>query len=256
MTDGGTVFNLDGQIALVTGAGRGIGYACAMALAEAGADVAVTGQDATRLATVVSDIESLGRQSVAFTADLRDVTKIGALIGEVEAALGAVDILVNNAGNNQVEPSFDVSVATWDRIMDVNLRAPFFLAAAAAKGMVARGRGKIINIASEAGINGLAGHAAYGASKGGLVMLTKDLAVEWGAHNVQVNAVCPGATWTGMTSPAMADPETRASIVGRGVAGRICNPEEVAAAVVYLASKEADMVVGHALSIDGGSTAK
>jgi len=256
MTDGGTVFNLDGQIALVTGAGRGIGYACAMALAQAGADVAVTGQDATRLATVVSDIESLGRQSVAFTADLRDVTKIGALIGEVEAALGAVDILVNNAGNNQVEPSFDVSVATWDRIMDVNLRAPFFLAAAAAKGMVARGRGKIINIASEAGINGLAGHAAYGASKGGLVMLTKDLAVEWGAHNVQVNAVCPGATWTGMTSPAMADPETRASIVGRGVAGRICNPEEVAAAVVYLASKEADMVVGHALSIDGGSTAK
>lgn len=250
------MFNLDGQIALVTGAGRGIGYACAMALAQAGADVAVTGQDATRLATVVSDIESLGRQSVAFTADLRDVTKIGALIGEVEAALGAVDILVNNAGNNQVEPSFDVSVATWDRIMDVNLRAPFFLAAAAAKGMVARGRGKIINIASEAGINGLAGHAAYGASKGGLVMLTKDLAVEWGAHNVQVNAVCPGATWTGMTSPAMADPETRASIVGRGVAGRICNPEEVAAAVVYLASKEADMVVGHALSIDGGSTAK
>ena len=250
------MFNLDGQVALVTGAGRGIGYACAMALAEAGADVAVTGQDAARLATVVSDIEGVGRRSVAFSADLRDVAAIGIMVADVEKTFGEINILVNNAGYNQVEPSFDVVVETWDRIMEVNLRAPFFLAAAVAKGMISRKQGKIVNVASEAGINGLAGHAAYGASKGGLLMLTKDLAVEWGPHNVQVNAVCPGATWTGMTSPAMADPETRESIIGRGVAGRICNPEEVAATVIYLASKEADMVLGHALSIDGGSTAK
>lgn len=250
------MFNLDGQVALVTGAGRGIGYACAMALAEAGADVAITGQDAARLATVVSDIEGVGRRSVAFSADLRDVGAISTMVADVEKAFGEINVLVNNAGFNQVEPSFDVVVETWDRIMEVNLRAPFFVAAAVAKGMISRKQGKIINVASEAGINGLAGHAAYGASKGGLLMLTKDLAVEWGPHNVQVNAVCPGATWTGMTSPAMADPETRESIISRGVAGRICNPEEVAAAVIYLASKEADMVLGHALSIDGGSTAK
>jgi NAD(P)-dependent dehydrogenase (short-subunit alcohol dehydrogenase family) len=163
---------------------------------------------------------------------------------------------VNNAGVNRVEDSFLVTQETWDWLMSVNLRAPFFCAAAVAKGMVERRHGKIINIASDAGFKGFPGHAAYGASKGGLVMLTRDLAVEWGPFNVQVNAVCPGATWTDMTAPAMEIPEVRDSIIARGVAGRICDPEEIGAAVVYLASDASNMVMGHCLSVDGGSRAK
>ena len=249
-------FDLTGKVALVTGAGRGIGRAIAVALAAAGADVAVVGREKTSLDEVAAEIARCGRRSMAVEADLSDVSGIPGVVSRVEKELGFVDILVNNAGINQVEPSFNVTPETWDRLLAVNLRAPFFLAVAVAKGMVERKRGKIINIASDAGLNGLAGHAAYGSSKGGLITLTKDLAVEWGPHNVQVNAVCPGATWTGMTSPAMEDPVSRESILSRGVAGRICKPEEIAAAVVYLASEAANMVIGHALSVDGGSTAK
>lgn len=250
------MFELTGRIALVTGASRGIGRSAAIALAQAGADVAVTGQDRALLDEVAGDIRQLGRRAFAVPADLRVVDSIEGLVQAVEAELGPIDILVNNAGTNQVESSFEVTPQTWDRIMETNLRAPFFLAVAVAKGMVERGHGKIINVASEAGINGLAGHAAYGASKGGLLTLTRDLAVEWAAHGVQVNAVAPGPTWTGMTAPAMDDPATREDILGRSVAGRISAPEEIAAAIVYLSSTEADMVIGHALSVDGGSTAK
>jgi NAD(P)-dependent dehydrogenase (short-subunit alcohol dehydrogenase family) len=122
--------------------------------------------------------------------------------------------------------------------------------------MIERRSGKIINIASDAGINGYPEHAAYGTTKGGLLMLTRILAVEWGPHNVQVNAICPGATWTDMTSPAMEIPEVRAAIIGRGVAGRICDPEEIGAAAVFLASEAANMIMGEALSISGGSVAR
>lgn len=248
--------DLSGKVALVTGAGGDMGHAIALALAQAGADVAVLDREKSAGPGVVEEIQQLGRRAFAVQADLNDVESLPSVVASVEAQLGPIGILVNNAGVNQVESSFDVTPETWDRLMAVNLRAPFFCAKAVAKGMVERGSGKIINISSEAGLYGLPEHAAYGTSKGGLITLTKILAVEWGPHNVQVNAVCPGATWTSMTRPAMDDPETRATILSRGVAGRICYPEEIAAAVVYLASGAADMIMGHALSIDGGSTAK
>jgi len=249
-------FDLSGKVALVTGVGGDMGRAIALALARAGADVAVLDRTQSVLADVVKEVEQLGRRAFAVEADLNDVASLPSVVARVEAQLGPIGILVNNAGVNQVEPSFDVTPETWDRLMAVNLRAPFFCATAVAKGMVERRSGKIINISSEAGLYGLPEHAAYGTSKGGLLTLTKILAVEWGPYNVQVNAVCPGATWTAMTRPAMEDPEIRATILARGVAGRICFPEEIAAAVVYLASGAADMVMGHALSVDGGSTAK
>lgn len=248
--------DLSGKVALVTGARGDMGHAIALALAQAGADVAVLDREKSAGPGVVEEIQQLGRRAFAVEADLNDVESLPSVVARVEAQLGPIGILVNNAGVNQVEPSFDVTPETWDRLMAVNLRAPFFCAKAVAKGMVERGSGKIINISSEAGLYGLPEHAAYGTSKGGLITLTKILAVEWGPYNVQVNAVCPGATWTSMTRPAMDDPETRATILSRGVAGRICYPEEIAAAVVYLASGAADMIMGQALSIDGGSTAK
>lgn len=251
------MFNLTDRVALVTGASRGIGRSAALALAGNGADVALAGQNRLLLEAVAAEVQALGRRAQVVIVDLRNVETIPPMVLEVENGLGPIDILVNNAGINQVGPSLIVEREAWDCLMEINLRAPFFCATAVARGMLKRGRGKIINVSSEAGINGLAGgHAAYGASKGGLITLTKHLAVEWGPYNVQVNAVCPGSTRTDMTSSVMQDPDTRESILSRGVVGRICEPDEIGAAIVYLASSEADMVVGQALSIDGGSTAK
>jgi len=249
-------FDLSGKIALVMGASRGIGYAIAIALAEAGADVAVASQHEAGSERVAQEVRAMGRHALAVAGDMGDVGHITAMVHRVEQELGPIDILVNNAGTNQVEPSLDVTPDTWNRLMEVNLRAPFFCAITTAKGMLERKHGKIINIASEAGINGLAEHAAYGASKGGLITLTKVLAVEWAPYNVQVNAISPGATWTDMTSPAMDVPEVREQILARGVAGRICNPEEIGAAAVFLASDAANMIIGQTICVDGGSTAK
>ena len=249
-------FSLDGKVALVTGASRGIGRAIALALANAGADIAANSTRPEGLAEVVAEIEAMGRRVVAVPADLADVAAIGPMVAKAEAEVGPIDILVNNAGINQVEPSLDVKPETWDRLMSVNLRAPFFVAQAVAGGMIERRRGKIINIASDAGINGYGAHAAYGTTKGGLIMLTRILAVEWGPHNVQVNALCPGATWSDMTTPAMQKPEIARELIARGVAGRITDPEEIGAAAVFLASEASNMVLGDALVVSGGSVAK
>ncbi len=246
-------FSLEGRIAFVTGASRGIGYAIAFALAAAGADVAVGARSLEPAEKAAGEIRKLGRRALAVSGDLSQVEQIGSIVERVERELGPIDILVNNAGVNQVEPSVQVTPETWDWLMAVNLRAPFFLAQAVAKGMLERKRGKIINIGSDAGRRGYGEHAAYGSTKGGLLHLTKVLAVEWGPHGIQVNALCPGATWSDMTSPAMDIPEIRKDILNRGVAGRITDPEEIGAAAVFLASEAANMIMGDALYVDGGS---
>lgn len=250
------MFELTGKVAAVTGASRGMGRAIALTLAKAGADVVLLGLEPELMGVVAKEIESLGRRASVVELNLRDVPAIEPAFAKAEAALGPIDILVNNAGTNKTQPSTEVLQETWDLLFDINVRAVFFCTQAVAKRMLERGAGKVINIASDAGIKGFAEHAAYGAGKGAVIQLTRDLAVEWGPKNIQVNAVAPGATWTDMTAPAMRIPEVAQSILGRGVSARINNPEEVAAAVVYLASTEADQVMGHILSIDGGSHAK
>lgn len=250
------MFSLTGKTAAVTGAARGMGKAIALGLAAAGADVALIGLEKAAMEDVAKEIQAMGRKAALVELDLRDVPSIEPAFAQAAAELGPIDILVNNAGVNQTEPSVQVTQETWDRLFDVNLRAVFFCSTAVAKGMLARNSGKIINIASDAGYKGFPEHAAYGATKGGVIQLTRVLAAEWAPSNVQVNAVAPGATWTDMTAPAMQVPEIAQSILARGVATRICNPEEIAAAVVYLASKEADQVIGHVLSVDGGSAIK
>jgi len=250
------MFDLSGRTAVVTGAARGLGKAIAIGLADAGATVALVGLETEKMEETAEAIRSKGGVAVVQELDVSDVASIAPAFAKVKAELGAVDILVNNAGINRTEPSVDVTLETWERLNAVNLRAPFFCAQAVAKDMLEAGHGKIINIASDAGIKGYAEHAVYGATKGGLIQLTRDLAVEWGPLGIQVNAVAPGASWTDMTSPAMQIPEVAASILGRGVSPRITNPEEIAAAVVYLASAEADQVIGHVLSVDGGSGAQ
>ncbi|WP_448058872.1 SDR family NAD(P)-dependent oxidoreductase [Cellulomonas hominis] len=250
------MFELTDKVAAVTGASRGLGKSIALGLAAQGADVALLGLDAPGMEKVAEEIRALGRRATVVEVDLRDVPAIEPAFERVAAELGPIEILVNNAGTNKTQPSVEVTQDTWDLLHDINLRAVFFCSVAVAKGMLARRSGKIINIASDAGLKGYPEHAAYGASKGGVINLTRDLAVEWGPSQVQVNAVAPGAAWTDMTAPAMTDPAVARSIIERGVSGRINNPEEIAAAVIYLASAEADQVMGHVLSVDGGSAAK
>ncbi len=249
------MFRLDGRTAAITGPSRGLGAAIAVALAEAGADIVLLGPSADRMSQTRDKVLDLGRQCVVIELDVRDVASIPVAFEQAVLNAGRIDILVNNAGVNQTEPSVDVTPETWDRLHEINLRAPFFCAQAVAPEMIARGSGKIINVASDAGVKGFSEHAAYGSSKGGLLQLTRNLATEWGPSGVQVNAVAPGASWTDMTAPAMENPEIAASIIGRGVSGRISNPEEVGAAVVFLASKEADQVIGQTLFVDGGAHA-
>jgi NAD(P)-dependent dehydrogenase (short-subunit alcohol dehydrogenase family) len=248
--------DLNGQTAVVTGASRGIGRAIALRLAESGANVVATGRDADLLEGTATAIREAGGMAFPVTADLNDAGDRRRLVDAALEQFGAVDILVNNAGVNRVEPTTGVTEDTWDWIIDTNLKAVFFLTQLVAQDMLERGRGRIVNIGSEAGLKGYAEHAVYGTSKGGLVTMTKVLAVEWGGEGIRVNAVCPGATWTGMTAPAMEDPAIRDQIINRGVVGRICQPEEIAEMVAYLCGEAADMITGQVISIDGGSTAK
>lgn len=250
------MFELTGKVAAVTGAARGMGKAIALGLAQAGADVALLGLETPLMAEVADQIRALGRRAAVVEVNLRDVPSIEPAFDRAAAELGPIDVLVNNAGVNKTQPSIEVTQETWDFLFDVNLRAVFFASIAVGKHMLERGAGKIVNIASDAGVKGYPEHAAYGATKGGVIQLTRDLAIEWGGRNLQVNAVAPGAAWTDMTAPAMKDPVTARSILDRGVSTRISNPEEIAAAVVYLASKEADQVMGAVLAVDGGSGAK
>jgi 3-oxoacyl-[acyl-carrier protein] reductase len=249
---------MQGKCVLVTGAARGIGRAVALAAGTAGADVVVNDLEAQLPAAeaVAEEIRGMGRRAVAVAGDVSQRADVEALVARARADIGPVDVLVNNAAINKVEPTVDVTPETWAAIMQTNLTATFFLTQLVAREMLQRGSGRIVNVASDAGFRGYAEHAAYGASKGALIQLTRILANEWGAQGLRVNVVAPGATWTDMTAPAMKIPEVRDSILSRGVVGRICEPDEVAAAIAYLASDESDMITGHVLSIDGGSVAR
>jgi NAD(P)-dependent dehydrogenase (short-subunit alcohol dehydrogenase family) len=247
---------LDGRVAIVTGASRGIGRAAAERLAAEGARVLLSGRDEAALEEVRLAIAAAGGTAVACRADLDVPADRERLVAAAADELGPIDVLVNNAAINKVEPTVDVTPETWAAIMETNLTATFFLTQLVARSMLERGSGRIVNVASDAGFRGYAEHAAYGASKGALIQLSRILANEWGPHGLRVNVVAPGATWTGMTAPAMELPEVRDSILNRGVVGRICEPEEVAAAIAYLAADESDMITGHVLSIDGGSVAR
>lgn len=249
------LFRLDGKTALVTGAASGLGAAIAIALAEAGADVACHGNRRPAEDTAAA-IRSLGRRAEAFAADLSSPDAPEALYSAVQAKLGTPDILVNNAGMIYREPAEEYSIEEWMRVMQVNLNSVFQLSQLAGREMLKKGAGKIINTASLLTFQGGIRVPAYAASKGGVGQLTKALANEWAGRNVQVNAIAPGYFATTNTEALRNDPERRKAILERIPAGRWGNPEDLAGAAVFLASRAANYITGEILVVDGGWMAR
>lgn len=246
-----SLFRLDGQKALVTGASKGIGAAIALALAEAGADVACHGNSHAPAETA-DKVRALGRQALALQGDLAKRETAAALVGEAVATLERIDILVNNAGTIRRAPAVDFSEADWDLVLDVNLRSVFRLCQLAGRGMLERGRGKIVNIASLLSFQGGITVPAYAASKGAVGQLTKALANEWAGKGVNVNAIAPGYIRTDNTAALQADTTRNRQILERIPAGRWGEVTDLTGAAVFLASRASDYVNGHLLVVDGG----
>jgi 2-deoxy-D-gluconate 3-dehydrogenase len=245
-------FRLDGCVALVTGASAGLGAAMAIALAEAGADVAAHGNTRSPSATCAR-IEAVGRRSAAITGDLGDRAVSARLVDDAVSTLGRLDILVNNAGLIRRSPAERYSDEDWDRVIEVDLTSAFRLARAAGAHMIASGRGgRIVNISSLLAFQGGITVPAYAAAKGGLAQLTKALANEWASKGINVNAVAPGYIETDVTTALRTDPIRSRQILERIPAGRWGCPEDIAGAVVFLASPASRYVHGHVLAVDGG----
>jgi 2-deoxy-D-gluconate 3-dehydrogenase len=249
-------FKLDGKVALVTGASRGLGQGMAIALAEAGADVAgLARSDSSQTAEAV---RALGRRYYPVPCDLGSISVAGLneIVAGVVATLGRLDILVNNAGIIRRGPAIEFSETDWDDVLDTNLKAAFFLSQAAARVMVPQGRGKIIHIASMLSFQGGVNVLSYAAAKSGLAGLTRALANEWASHGLNVNAIAPGYMATDNTAVLQADPNRNAAILARIPAGRWGTPDDMKGAVVFLASAASDYMHGAIIPVDGAWLAR
>ena len=250
-------FDLSGRTALVTGAGRGLGRTIALALAQAGADVALGLRDATADGGLAGEIEAMGRRALPLQMDVLDLPQAYAAIDRAINALGRIDILVNNVGGGTQGPVEDFPEADFDFTVNLSVKSAFFVSQYVGRHMIARGSGAIVNMGSQAGAVALPGEAIYCLSKAAVSHMTKCFAVEWGRHNVRVNCVAPTFFRTDGTHDMLADPAFHADVVERIAAlHRIGEPHEVAGAVVFLASDAASMITGHTLMIDGGWTAR
>jgi NAD(P)-dependent dehydrogenase (short-subunit alcohol dehydrogenase family) len=245
------------RTALITGTSAGLGRAIAVALARDGYDLALTELSTDALKDTLADPAVGNRKAIPIALDLRSQDSIKAAFTKSAAELGGIDLLVNNAGRALLKPVVDVTDAEWDDVIDTNLKGAFFLSQLFGRDCIARGRpGAIVSIASTHGMTGIAGRSVYGISKAGLIQMTRMLAIEWAPHNIRVNAVAPTTVMTESRQQLLNDPTARANALSRIPSGRFATPEEVAAAVVYLASPTAGSVTGHTLAVDGGLTAQ
>jgi len=247
-------FSLQGKVAVVTGGSRGIGQAIALGIARAGADVVVTSRKLPDLEKVAEEIKGLGRKSLAVAAHVGRVEEIDNLVSKVKEEFGRIDILVNNAATNPaMDSALDVSERAWDSIMNLNLKGLFFLSQAVARVMKEQGGGRIVNIASVAGITPDI-LPVYSISKAGVIMATKVMASEWAKYNIRVNTVAPGMTRTRFSEALWSNPDILQGAMFRTPMGRIAEPEEMVGAVIYLASDASSYVTGQVIAVDGGTT--
>ena len=249
-------FKLDGKVALVTGAGQGLGQAMSIALAEAGADIASL--DRTGCEGTCESVRALGRKYYESVVDLREasVEKLNSVVSNVVKELGRIDILVNNAGTIRRTPALDFSEADWDDVLQIDLKAAFFLAQAVGRVMMSEGGGRIINIASMLSFQGGINVPSYTAAKSALAGITRALANEWARHNINVNAIAPGYMATDNTSALRADPNRSTSILERIPAGRWGTPDDLKGVIVFLASSASEYLNGAIIPVDGGWLAR
>jgi NAD(P)-dependent dehydrogenase (short-subunit alcohol dehydrogenase family) len=246
------LFDLTGKVALVTGTSRGLGQYFARALARAGADLAITSRDKSKLAEFAAEIEALGRKAFCVDLDVRDHASIQQAVSAIEAHFGKIDILVNNAGCNIRKPALDVSWEDWNTILDTNLRGTFFVAQAVGRGMMARGYGRIVNIGSVTSVAGYAGLGPYGASRGGTRQLTMSLADDWGSHGITVNCLAPGWFKTQQNKVLYENAAWVEYICDRIPVKRPGRPDDLDGAIVFLASESSRYITGQTLLVDGG----
>ncbi len=249
------MLRLDGRVAVVTGASRGLGRAMALALAEAGADLALAGRSKPDLEATARQVERLGRRALVVPTDVRILPEVEALMGGAVTGLGRLDILVNNSGVAHVGPFAERPPEEWTRMLETNLTGAFNGCRAVAPHFLAAKRGKVINIASMLAAVGLPHYAAYSATKGGIVAFTRALAVEWARHNIQVNAIAPGWFVTDMNAHAFADEKLRERFLRDIPMRRTGREEEIGPLAVYLASPASDFMTGQTIYLDGGHSA-
>lgn len=254
MIDAST-FRLDGRVALVTGSSAGIGLALARALAQAGARVVLNGRDAGKLAAAAAKLRGEGLAVGEQAFDVCDAAAVEAAVAAIEAGVGPIDILFNNAGTTQRAPFHEFPQEAWQRILRTNVDSMIIVGQAVARRMVARGRGRIVNIASVQSELGRPGIAPYAASKGAVKMLTKGMAIDLGPHGINVNGLGPGYFKTELTAPLVADARFSEWLIGRTPSRRWGEVEDLGGAAVFLASDAARFVNGHILYVDGGVTA-
>lgn len=248
-------FSLDGKNCIVTGASRGLGKTMAIALGQAGANVAAIARSEKAIEETADVIKSFGQRAIAVRCNLRDSQSIDAMVDRVLSEFGKIDVLVNNAGGGDFKPLVEMSDDQWHRIIDLNLSATFRVCRAVGPHMIRRRRGKVINMSSMYGLIGEKNVTGYCASKGAVIQFTRALALEWAEHNISVNVLAPGYMYTERTSIVFDNPETGARLIERVPMGRVGQPDDLGPLIVYLASDASDFMTGSVIVIDGGQTA-